>query len=316
MDFFNQTGKLALGSRLRMLSDQITSDAEELYSLYDVGLKPKWFPVFFVLSNKKELSITEIAEEIGHSHPSVCTIIREMSKAGVVREKKSEADRRVNVISLSEEGKKIVEKIEPQYTDVNNALDELLERTNHNIWKAMEELEYLLSERSLLKRVVEEKKKRESKAIQIVPYQAQYKSVFRDLNVEWIRKYFKMEEADYKALDNPEESVIQKGGFIFVALFEDEPLGVCALAKIDDPDYEYELAKMAVSPKAQGKGIGFLLGQAIIEKARSLGTAKLYLESNTVLKPAIRLYEKLGFKKVGGRPSPYERCNIQMELVL
>jgi hypothetical protein len=34
------------------------------------------------------------------------------------------------------------------------------------------------------------------------------------------------------------------------------------------------------------------------------------------LKPAISMYYKLGFKKVEDLPSPYERCNIQMELEL
>ncbi len=83
-------------------------------------------------------------------------------------------------------------------------------------------------------------------------------------------------------------------------------------------NYDYELAKMAVSPKAQGKGVGWLLGKAIVEKAKSLGAKKLYLESNTILTPAINLYLKMGFKKIAGypTPSPYERSNIQMELDL
>ncbi|MEE8062491.1 MAG: GNAT family N-acetyltransferase, partial [Gemmatimonadales bacterium] len=78
----------------------------------------------------------------------------------------------------------------------------------------------------------------------------------------------------------------------------------------------YELAKMAVSPEAQGKGIGWLLGQAVLDRARELGATTVYLESNTVLEPAIALYRKLGFKRVTGAPSPYARCNIQMEYVV
>jgi ribosomal protein S18 acetylase RimI-like enzyme len=70
---------------------------------------------------------------------------------------------------------------------------------------------------------------------------------------------------------------------------------------------------MAVAPEMQGRNIGWILGQAMFEKARALGAKKIYLESNTILKPAINLYHKLGFKKVTGLPSPYERCNIQME---
>jgi len=72
---------------------------------------------------------------------------------------------------------------------------------------------------------------------------------------------------------------------------------------------------MAVSPKAQGLGIGYLIGRHCIEKARALGAPRVYLESNTTLKPAINLYYKLGFRKAAGPPSPYERANIQMELV-
>jgi hypothetical protein len=34
-----------------------------------------------------------------------------------------------------------------------------------------------------------------------------------------------------------------------------------------------------------------------------------------MLKPAINLYYKLGFRKTSGPPSPYERSNIQMELI-
>jgi len=85
---------------------------------------------------------------------------------------------------------------------------------------------------------------------------------------------------------------------------------------MNHPDFDYELAKMAVSPTVQGKSIGYLLGRAIIEEAKALGASKLFLESNTILKPAINLYYKLGFQKISGYPSPYQRCNIQMELDL
>lgn len=150
--------------------------------------------------------------------------------------------------------------------------------------------------------------------VQIVGYEPKYQSAFKALNEEWISDYFVMEEADYKALDHPEEYILNNGGKILVALYKDEPVGVCALIKMDDPDYDYELAKMAVSPKAQGKSIGWQLGEAIKNTAKEMGASKIYLESNTMLKPAINMYYKLGFQKVTGRATPYERCNIQMEL--
>jgi len=135
---------------------------------------------------------------------------------------------------------------------------------------------------------------------------------FKKLNEAWIIDHFKMENADNKALDNPKTYIMDTGGHILVALYKNQPVGVCALLKMENHECDYELAKMAVSPDAQGLGIGWLLGTAIIEKAKSLKAKKIYLESNTVLAPAIKLYQKLGFEKVSGYPTPYERCNIQM----
>jgi len=164
-----------------------------------------------------------------------------------------------------------------------------------------------------LKRVRDEKKVRESKEIRIVNYHPQYKLSFRQLNEDWIQQYFKMEPADYKYLDHPEENIIHKGGYILFALVGDNPVGACALIRLDEGTFE--LGKMAVSPLVKGKGIGTLLGEAAIEKAKEAGAGRLYLESNTVLKPALNLYQKLGFKRVVDKPSPYERSNIQMELI-
>jgi len=153
-------------------------------------------------------------------------------------------------------------------------------------------------------------------AIKIVSYQEKYASAFKALNKEWIDAYFKMEEADYRALDNPQSYIIDRGGKILIALCKDIVVGVCALQKMDHEKYNFELAKMAVSPNYQGRGIGYMLGNAIITEAKTLGANVLYLESNTRLKPAIQLYYKLGFIKIEGMPSPYERSNIQMELNL
>ncbi|MDO1446462.1 bifunctional helix-turn-helix transcriptional regulator/GNAT family N-acetyltransferase [Rhodocytophaga aerolata] len=316
MNFFSKTGKMALGSRLRLLTAKITDDAAQIYALYQVELSPKWFPVFYILSEEGEKTITEIAQAIGHSQPSVSKIIKEMTVAGLVKENLESPDKRRNSVLLTQKGKELSEKIKVQYLDVDAAIENIISEATHNLWEAMAEWEFLLEQKSLLRRVQEQKKMRESKEVQIVEYEAHHQSKFKSLNEEWISTYFEMEEADYKALDNPKEYILDRGGKIFVALYKNEPVGVCALIKMNDPTYAYELAKMAVSPKAQGKNIGWLLGQAVINAAKELGSSKLYLESNTILKPAINLYHKLGFQKIAGRITPYKRCNIQMEVDL
>ncbi|CAL1519469.1 helix-turn-helix domain-containing GNAT family N-acetyltransferase [Chitinophaga sp. MM2321] len=316
MKLFEKTGKMALGSRLRLLTSKVTEDAAQIYALYKVAFSPKWFPVFFVLSEEGEKTITEIANEIGHSQPSVSKIIQEMTVAGLVQENRNSQDKRRNMVALTTKGTALSAKIKVQAADVDAAIESVISEARHNLWEAIEEWEFLLEQKSLLRRVQEQKKLRESKDVQIVAYEDQYQTAFRSLNEEWISTYFQMEEADYKALDNPKAYILDTGGKIFVALYNNEPVGVCALIKMNDPDYDFELAKMAVSPKIQGKSIGWLLGQAAVNAAKALGASKVYLESNTALKPAINLYHKLGFKKVVGRSTPYARCNIQMELEL
>jgi len=316
MDFFNRIGKVAIGSRLRMLTDKVTEDAASIYKLYEIDLQPKWFPVLYALINGEAKTVTEVAKEIGHSHPSVSKIISEMIRKGYLADKKDKADGRKNTIALTKKGLKIAEKIHDQLIDVEAAIEELSAQTQNNLWEAIGEWEFLLEQKNLLRRVMEKKKERDGSKIEIIEFDSKYSKVFKDLNLEWISQYFEMEDSDYKALDNPQGYIIDKGGYILIALYENEPLGVCALIKINDGEYNFELAKMAVSPKAQGKNIGFTLASAVIEKAKSLGALKIYLESNTILKPAINLYHKLGFKKVAHKPTPYTRSNIQMELIL
>lgn len=314
MDFFKQTGYMAIGSRLRLLTDHITEEATQIYKLCTVELKTKWFPVFFVLSQNGLQSVTEIAKQIGHSHPSVSKIIKEMNKACLVQEQTDVNDARRTLISLSKKGKSIALKLEDQCADITSAIEKIIQHTTHNLWQAIEEWEFLLNEQSLLKRVSNEKKLRESKMVKIVPYCEEHQSTFRMLNETWIKKYFEMEIPDYQVLDNPKQFILDKGGYIFVALYpQQDVVGVCALIKLNDGQHDFELAKMAVSPNAQGKNIGFLLGQAALNKAKDVGATKVYLESNTILKPAIGLYQKLGFKKIVAHNSPYKRCNIQME---
>jgi GNAT superfamily N-acetyltransferase len=150
--------------------------------------------------------------------------------------------------------------------------------------------------------------------VEVVPYEPKYHDAFRRLNEAWISRYFRIEEPDTRALEAPKENILDKGGHILVAVRDGEPIGVCALLRVDDSTFE--LAKMAVAEHARGLGAGYKLGEAAKATARAAGASRLILESNTVLTPAITLYRKLGFTEFTGVPSEYDRCNIHMEVAL
>lgn len=151
--------------------------------------------------------------------------------------------------------------------------------------------------------------------VKIVAYEPQYKEAFKALNEEWIKTYFVMEAGDYKLLDNPEEHILHKGGHIVFALLDGEAVGTCALVKTEDSPLTFELSKMAVSPKAQGKKLGYLLGNTLVEKAKELKAEKVFLVTNSILVPAIKLYEKLGFIHIPVSNAEYDRADVQMELI-
>jgi ribosomal protein S18 acetylase RimI-like enzyme len=152
-------------------------------------------------------------------------------------------------------------------------------------------------------------------SLSIVDFTTRYAADFKRLNVEWITQHWELEDADRRVLDHPEEHIIARGGAIFIALHNGSPIGTVAL--LAKPEATYELAKMAVSPTVQGQGFGCAIAEHALQRAREMGARRVYLESNTILTPAISLYRKLGFSelKEGDDSSPYSRCNIQMEKV-
>ena len=317
MDFFERTGKMAIGSRLRVLTEKLTRDAASIYGLYGVDLKPKWFPVFYSLTDEKPKSVTAIAREIGQSHPSVSTIVKEMIKAGIIEEVDDKADRRCTLITLTEYGKSLSQELIAQLRDVERAVEQISAECDNDLWAAIADWEKALSRKSILERVKEIKEHREQSEVEIVEYQLQYKKTFYELNRKWIEQYWELEPHDIEVLENPEKYILEKGGHIFVALYNGFPVGVCALSPMpNESGYDFELAKLAVNNSIQRKGIGRRLCEAVINKARELGGEKLFLESNTRLKPAIALYRKLGFKELPEYQPAYARGNIQMELSL
>lgn len=147
--------------------------------------------------------------------------------------------------------------------------------------------------------------------VEIIPFSQDLKDHIKTLNIEWLQKFFRVEEKDKIVLSNPQEEIIDKGGLIFYAKYNDEIIGTASLMKIDDKTFE--LSKMAVSDKAQGLGIGNKLLTHCLVVAEENNINKLILYSNRKLLPAIHLYEKFGFVEVPLGNVNYERADIKMQ---
>lgn len=147
--------------------------------------------------------------------------------------------------------------------------------------------------------------------VEILNYEPALAPHFRELNVEWLERYFRVEPIDRKILGDPDGQIIANGGAILFARVGGQVVGTVALKHHGDGDYE--LTKMAVTASCQGAGIGRKLLQACLEKYRKIGGQRLFLESHSSLKAALRLYESAGFLHTPPpNPSEYERADVYM----
>ncbi len=151
--------------------------------------------------------------------------------------------------------------------------------------------------------------------MKVIPYEERYASDFIRLNREWLDGFGLLEDADAKHLNSPRESIIDHGGQIFFAVEREVVLGTCAA--VHHSRKFIEIAKLAVVPSAQRRGIGRLLTKAVIKYSRDVGAWKVFLVSSTKLKSALRLYESMGFAHASLPANPgYASADVYMELVL
>jgi ribosomal protein S18 acetylase RimI-like enzyme len=150
--------------------------------------------------------------------------------------------------------------------------------------------------------------------VEIIPFSTDLREHIKTLNLEWLKKYFKVEPKDEIVLSNPQGEIIDKGGMIFYAKYNNQIIGTVSLIKIDD--FTFELSKMAVTDTIQGLGIGKKIMEHCLAVAKEEGIQKLILYSNRNLLPAIHLYEKYGFVEIALEDGVYERADIKMERII
>lgn len=150
--------------------------------------------------------------------------------------------------------------------------------------------------------------------IEILPYSPELNPFFKSINQAWVEALFSIEPFDQAQFDSPDDTIIKPGGTIIYARKGEEIVGTVGLHKVSDE--VYELIKMGVVESAQGKGVGMVLAKAILEKAKEMGAKKVVLYTHSKLSPALRIYEKLGFKPAELEEGKYCRCDIKMELGL
>lgn len=154
MNVIDQSGILALSTRLQRLSEQLRKDGALIYKEFEIDFEPKWFPVIYTLHHKKILSVVEIANEIGYSHPSTISLLKELEKQHLILSKKDKTDERKRMIELSPKGVDLTEKMQPVWGLVSTILGEIADNNNH-LLRAIAEAENKLTAQSFYQRALQ-----------------------------------------------------------------------------------------------------------------------------------------------------------------
>lgn len=315
MNIIRQLGYIALGTRFRIITDRLMQDADKVYKKLGIDFEPRWFTVFYQINQNRNITITELADQLGYSQPAITQIVNPLIRKKIIKAVRSKDDSRKKVITVTQKGEDLLLKLIPVWQDIESALKDLSITTGYDILFVLNKLESELDKRNIYSRVMEKIKDRQLSEVKIIEFDPEHRDTFRDLNFEWLSRNFKIEDKDRKQLENPEEEIIRKGGYIFFAQYENEIAGTVALIRHNKKTFE--LAKMAVTEKMQGRQIGKSLALAAIEKVKSLDADMLYLETSPKLTTALNLYRDLGFVEVENKvPSEYSRTTFRMELII
>jgi ribosomal protein S18 acetylase RimI-like enzyme len=103
-------------------------------------------------------------------------------------------------------------------------------------------------------------------------------------------------------------------GALLLARDDDQFAGCVALRKLEDE--VCEMKRLYVRPVCRGGGVGRALAVRVIDEARQLGYGIMRLDTLAWMKPAITLYEQIGFRRI----EPYcynpQSDAVYMELML
>lgn len=154
MNVIKEAGILAISTRLHRFSEQLRKDGALIYKAFGIDFELKWFPVIFTIYQKKLAGVVEIANEIGYTHPSTISLLKELEKLEFIEWKKDRHDERKRLFLLAPKGEELIGKMKPVWELMSKVLGEIADNEN-NLLKAINEAEEKIAAQSFLQRALQ-----------------------------------------------------------------------------------------------------------------------------------------------------------------
>ena len=294
-DTTSRLGELALASRLRRLADALSEDAAVLYRDLGADFQPRWFPVFQTLAHTSPLPITALAQALGLTHPGSRQIAEQMIRAGVVRELRKGRDRRQRLLALTTKGQRLQKTLTPVWEEIRLAARGFLEEAEIDLVSALDRIESLHQERSIMDRARARLGMPARNRLEIVPYRPAFRKHFQALHDS--RQGARAADGLLESvlLENPNAKILHRGGSILFALQDGVVTGACALRR--HRSGEVELCLLAVAPALDGCGVEEALLASAIQQSRLTDQKELYFCPGRRQEAVRRLSRSLGFHR-------------------
>lgn len=152
-DFLKDLGFLGITARLKRLSDVFSNNIKELYKEKKIDIEPSWHLVFLILKNKKQCSMTEIANALHLSQPAITKMINRMTKKGYIIVLRNENDHRQKLLQLSGKAQSNLPKFEKIWDAGQKTIGEIL-KSNQQFLENLENFEMKINNKSFKDRVL------------------------------------------------------------------------------------------------------------------------------------------------------------------
>jgi DNA-binding MarR family transcriptional regulator/GNAT superfamily N-acetyltransferase len=299
VDALREAGPMALGSRLRRLSDRLMAGVHEIYKASGVGFEPRWFPVFSFLAQYGPRSVGEVATALGWSHAAVSQTVRAMTAQGVLTAEKDEQDERRRVLALSETGHVTLASLLPVWTQVEAATREVMAAGGPELLTALDGLEDALAMEDLAsraRRLTRAQVMARVKVSELDAARPEDRAAFAEANRTWRGRHLTVSEDDEDLFEHPEVAH-ELGGAVFLARLPaaSAVVGTVAMLAPDEPGEPYRLDYLWVDEAHRGQQIGRALVEAALTWARRSDAAAVSAPVHSSLAPALGLLRAEGF---------------------
>lgn len=139
-DIIKELGYKALDNRLKRISDRMSHDTRKFFKQIDIDVEPSWHLVFKILKENDMLTMVEIAEQLGYTHPSMVVMLKKMTVKGYIVSERDTLDKRKHNIRLTQKSLDLLPELEHIWHSCEDAIYKMLKK-DISIIKHLDDIE-------------------------------------------------------------------------------------------------------------------------------------------------------------------------------